>query len=325
MRRTSMLGAAAAAAALVTGGAAYGRYRREMAEIRSRLAAGSRIAATDLGPIEYAREGSGRDAFVIHGAGGGYDQGLMLGRALFGGDAAILAPSRFGYLRTPVPADSSPAAQADAHAALLDALETEKTIVVGVSAGAPSAIEMALRHPSRVAALILIVPRLYCPSESVGADGSPVSQAMMRLVMSGADPGYWLAMRIARPALVRFLGVRPELEAKAPAEERRRVTEIIRSIMPLSARLDGLEADGAAKIEEWPLGRIEAPTLIVTADDDLYRTAPGSLYSAGRIKGAELKVLKDGGHLMIGRGEEVRETIRDFLARNAICNLKVAA
>lgn len=320
-----MLAAAAAAAALAAGGTAYGRFRLEMAEIRARLEAGSRIAATDFGPIEYAREGRGREVLVIHGAGGGYDQGLMLGRDLFGDDTEILAPSRFGYLRTPVPADSSPAAQADAHAALLDSLEIEKTIVVGVSAGAPSAIEMALRHPSRVAALILIVPRLYCPSESVGADPSTPSQAMLRLVMSGADAGYRLAMRFARPALVRFLGVPPELEARASAEERERVTGIIRSILPLSARLAGIDADGAARIGEWPLDRIGAPTLIVTAADDLYRTPPGARYTAERIKGAELKVLEDGGHLMIGRGDEVRETIRDFLARSAICNLRVAA
>lgn len=319
-----MLGAAAGAA-LLTGGSAYGRFRREMSQIRSRLEAGSRIAATDRGPIEYAREGSGREALVIHGAGGGYDQGLMLGRDLFDRDTEILAPSRFGYLRTPAPADSSPAAQADAHAALLDALVIQRPIVVGVSAGAPSAIEMALRHPDRVAALILIVPRLYAPSESVGADQSTPSQAMLRLVMSGADLGYWLAMRIARSWLVRFLGVPPALEAGASAEDRKRVTEVIRSILPLSERLAGLEADGAARIEEWPLERIEAPTLIVTAADDLYRTVPGARYTAERIDGAELKILRDGGHLMVGRGDEVRDTIRGFLARHPSCSLRVAA
>ena len=319
-----MLGGAAGAA-LLTGGAAYGRFRREMAEIRARLEAGSRIAATDRGPIEYGREGSGGEALVIHGAGGGYDQGLMLGRDLFDRETEILAPSRFGYLRTPVPADSSPAAQADVHVALLDTLEIQRPVVVGVSAGAPSAVEMALKHPNRVAALILIVPRLYAPSESVGADPSTPSQAMLRLVMSGADVGYWLAMRIARSWLVRFLGVPPALEASASAEDRKRVTGIIRSILPLSERLAGLKADGAARIEEWPLERIEAPTLIVTAADDLYRTLPGARYTAGRIDGAELKILRDGGHLMVGRGDEVRDTIRAFLARHPSCSLRAAA
>ena len=325
MRTIAMLGKAAGATALIAGGTAYRRFRREMRQARARLEAGSRIAATERGPIEYAREGSGRELLVIHGAGGGYDQGLMLGRELFDRETEILAPSRFGYLRTPVPADSSPAAQAEAHAALLDLLEIERTIVVGVSAGAPSAVELALRHPRRVAALILIVPRLYSPTESVGADPSTPSQAVLRLIMSGADFGYWLAMRIARAALVRFLGVSPEVEARASAEDRRRVTEIVRSILPLSARLPGIEADGAARIAEWPLEKVEAPTLIVTAADDLYRTPPGARYTAERIRGAELKMLEDGGHLMIGRGQEVRDAISDFLAGHAICTLRVAA
>ena len=130
-----------------------------------------------------------------------------------------------------MPADSSPAAQADAHAALLDALEIGKpVVVVGVSAGAPSAIEMALRHGDRVAGLILVVPRLYSPCESVGADASTPSQAVLRLIMSGADLGYWLAMRLARASLVRFLGVPPEVRQRvADADERLHVIGVRRN------------------------------------------------------------------------------------------------
>jgi CubicO group peptidase (beta-lactamase class C family) len=48
----------------------------------------------------------------------------------------IIAPSRIGYLRIPLPQDASPAAQADAYACLLDALNISKVAVVGVSAEA---------------------------------------------------------------------------------------------------------------------------------------------------------------------------------------------
>jgi hypothetical protein len=99
--------------------AAYSRYRKEMAEIRRILDAGSMIAETDVGDVEYADDGSGEPALVIHGAGGGYDQGLLIGRDL-GSGYRVIAPSRFGYLKSPVPEDCSPAAQADAFAALLD-------------------------------------------------------------------------------------------------------------------------------------------------------------------------------------------------------------
>ena len=76
----------------------------------------------------------------------------------------MIAPSRFEYLGTPIPADTSPAAQADAHVALLSVLEIDKAVVVGVSAAARSAIELALPHPDRVSALILIVPGAYAPA-----------------------------------------------------------------------------------------------------------------------------------------------------------------
>ena len=51
--------------------------------------------------------------------------------------------------RTAMPVDASPAAQADAHLALMDALGIDRAVVLGVSAGAPSAMQLALRHPDR--------------------------------------------------------------------------------------------------------------------------------------------------------------------------------
>src|SRR3712207_2875230 len=87
--------------------------------------------------------------------GGGYDQGLIVGQAFVGSGYRLIALSRFGYLHTPLPADSSPVTQADAHAALLDALKIQQVTIVGVSDGGPSALQFALRHPERVSALVL--------------------------------------------------------------------------------------------------------------------------------------------------------------------------
>ena len=300
---------AAAAAAGVT---AFVRYRREIAVIRHQLTSGSHIAETSAGPIEYAESGEGQPLLLIHGAGGGYDQGLMIGRD-FGQGFRIVAPSRFGYLRTPVPADASPAAQADAHAALLDELSIEKCIVAGVSAGGPSAIEFALRHPERTVALLLLVPRTYDPAQSIGPDEAFDSQLVLRMIEASADFLFWIAMRMARPAIVRFLGVPPELEASAPKEERERVTRIMRSILPLSDRVAGIAVDGSADVSPWPLERIAAPTLIISAEDDLFGTLPGARFTAQHIPGAELEILESGGHLMLGQDAHVSERITRFL------------
>lgn len=315
MRPARALAALTFVAAAV-GAVAHARFRREMAALNARLDAGGRLVDTAAGPLEIGVEGHGAPVLMIHGAGGGYDQGLFVGRETFGPEHRIIAPSRFGYLRTPLPRDASPAAQADAHAALLDHLKIDRCIVAGVSAGGPSAIEMALRHPDRVSALVLLVPRTWEPAMVMGVEGSAPSQVVLRVIEGAADFLFWLGIRLARPALVRFVGVPPELDAAAPRVERDRVTAVLRSILPLSRRAAGVRADSRTVIAEWPLQRIAVPTLIVTARDDLFQTLPGARYTAEHIHGAKLKVLESGGHLMVGRGEEVRATVAAFLARH---------
>jgi pimeloyl-ACP methyl ester carboxylesterase len=303
-------------AVLAVGAAAatgiYAAYRRDMRECRARAQQGAAVAATRSGPIQFVDVGEGPAVLVIHGAGGGCDQGLQIASA-FDSGYRIIAPSRFGYLATPVPADASIPAQAEAHAALLDHLGVDRAIVVGASAGAPSAIELALRHPDRVSALILLVPRAYDPGGSVGVDRALPSRAVLRLVEASADFAFWLATRTARAALVRFLGIPPHLERHAPLSERRRVTAIMRGILPLSERVRGIELDSADMPGPWPLADIRAPTLVISAEDDLFRTLPGARFTAEGIPGAELRVLANGGHLMLGQQERVRRWIEDFL------------
>lgn len=286
-----------------------------MRQLRSRLEKGGIIAETAAGPIEYAEQGQGDPLILIHGAGGGYDQGLLIARNLFDHHRNI-TPSRFGYLRTPVPPDSSPGAQADAHAELLDYLEVGQAIVVGVSAGGPSAIELALRHPDRVSVLILLVPRTWDPSQSVGVDQSIQSQTVLRLIESSADFLYWIAIRSARSAVVRFLGVPPDLDARASKEDRAYVSEVMQSVLPLSARVRGIAVDSAIELSPWPLEQLRVPTLIISSADDLFKTLPGARFTAEHIPGAELKVLGSGGHLMVGRSKQVRLWIDDFLLRH---------
>lgn len=313
-RKLSWTISAASSAAVAIG---YMRYRREMSAIEAGLDAASRIADTSVGPLEYGELGEGEPLLIVHGAGGGYDQGLLLGREL-GGNFRLIAPSRFGYLRTPVPEDSSPTAQAEAHVALLDYLGLAKVIVAAASAGAPSAIELTLRHPDRVSALILLVPRAYHPDCPAQADESMQSQAVLRAVQGSANFAMWLAMRLSRPAVVRFLGVPPQVEAKAPIAERERVTQIMKSLLPLSRRVRGILVDGAARILPLPLERISRPVLIFSAEDDLYRTLPGAKLAAQHIAGSELHVLPTGGHLMVGQMATVRRVIASFLKRHHV-------
>jgi outer membrane protein, multidrug efflux system len=94
----------------------------------------------------------------------------QFGAALAGvgkAQAQVIAMSRFAYLRTPMPADASATAQADAHVCLMDALGISQAAVMGGSAGGPSALQMAIRYPDRVSALVLQVPLAYKPGRAL--------------------------------------------------------------------------------------------------------------------------------------------------------------
>ena len=54
----------------------------------------------------------------------------------------------------PMPPDLPAEAQADAFACLTDALNLPTAAVAGGSVGAHSALQMAIRHPDRISALI---------------------------------------------------------------------------------------------------------------------------------------------------------------------------
>ena len=115
------------------------RFQSDIAVAQERVSQGSVLIKTRSGPIEYQDAGAGVPLLSVHGSGGGFDQGMAFAASLTKRGIRVIAMSRFGYLRTPAPADSSAEAQADSHACLLDALGIGQAAIMGGSAGAPSA------------------------------------------------------------------------------------------------------------------------------------------------------------------------------------------
>jgi pimeloyl-ACP methyl ester carboxylesterase len=309
------LGIVALAAAVTAVGYAF--YRRDLAAANARLAGASELATTACGPIEFATAGAGPPVLLVHGAGGGFDQGLALGAPLAARGYRVIAMSRFGYLRTPLPADASAAAQADAHVCLLDALGVERAAVVGVSAGAPSALQVAVRHPERIAALVLMVPAAFVPRPDGAASvrTPPRPQQLFDTALR-SDFLFWAMLRTAPNLMIRaLLGTPPELVARAEDSERARVAAIVDSILPVSARRLGLlnDADVTTHLERYPLERITVPTLAISTADDLYGTYDAARYTAEQIPGAQFVGYAEGGHVFVGHYAELTRTIADFL------------
>jgi 2-hydroxy-6-oxonona-2,4-dienedioate hydrolase len=295
----------------------YGAYRRDLAAARARLAGVSNLAATPRGPIEYATTGTGPPVLIVHGAGGGFDQGLAFGGALAACGFRVIAMSRFGYLRTPLPADASATAQADAHARLLDALEIERAAVVGASAGAPSALQLAIRHPGRTVALVLLVPATFVPRPG-GGPSLHAPAATQRLFASAlrSDFLFWAIRRAMPKLMIRgLLASPPELVARADDAERARAAGILDAIMPVSERRLGMlnDAKVTSHLERYPLERIVAPTLAISAADDLFGTYDAARYTAEQIPGARFLGYTEGGHVFVGRQAEIIGAIDEFL------------
>jgi 2-hydroxy-6-oxonona-2,4-dienedioate hydrolase len=295
-------------------------YQRDLRASRERLRGASRVIETSCGPIEYAEVGAGFAVLVVHGAGGGFDQGIGIGRVLASRGFRVIAMSRFGYLQTPLPSDASSPAQADAHAALMDALGIERSAIIGGSAGALSALQFAIRHARRCAALVLLVPLAYAPPEI--ADPAPIISSMSQtllLMLLGSDIAFWLGAKFARNMIIkRVLGTPPQLVGAAKAGEQARVARIIDDILPIGPRLAGIRSDFrlAASLTRFDLEKISAPTLVLSLRDDLYRSFPGAEYTAKQIPGARFVGYENGGHVWIGYHEQVVAEIEAFLTSN---------
>lgn len=302
------------------------RFDQDIQSARARSAHGSTLIATRCGPIEVQQAGAGVPLLVVHGSGGGHDQGMAFAGSLAQRGVRVIAMSRFGYLRTPMPADltaqTQAAAQADAHVCLLDALGIRRAAVMGGSAGAPSALQMAIRHPQRVSALILLVPLTYKPPTE--ADSAPpmpawVENTMMRLL--GSDFLFWAALHVARDQVVKVvLATPPELLSAATPPERARIQAMLDNILPVSVRAEGLRSDTAVgkHLAPAPLETIHAPTLVVSARDDRYGTYASAQYTANGITGAKFVGFDHGGHTWVGHDDEVMaEIVRLLTAKDA--------
>jgi 2-hydroxy-6-oxonona-2,4-dienedioate hydrolase len=288
-----------------------------MAAARARVLSGSRVVNTPCGLIEYAEAGKGPPVLVVHGAGGGFDQGLEIAQPLIDRGFQVIAVSRFGYLRTTLPMDASPPTQADAHACLLDALKLDRVAVIGGSAGAPSAMQLCIRHPERCQALILLFPIAYAPRPAGEALSKPPSILlfMMKATLH-SDFLFWTATKLARDTLLKTILATPvEDFRKAPPDEQARTLQVMQHILPISQREKGIWNDATIgpSLPRYDLERIRVPTLLISAQDDLYGTFRGARYSAEHIPGAQFVGYATGGHLLLGHWKEAAGEVTEFL------------
>ncbi|HEX7137883.1 MAG TPA: alpha/beta hydrolase [Vicinamibacterales bacterium] len=306
----------AAGGAFVGAAAVNVAYRKAMKLATDRVETGRQFIDSPEGRIEFAEAGDGPAVLVSHGAGGGFDQGLWLGATFLTEKYRVVAPSRFGYLGTQLPVDASPEAQADAYVSVLDALQLDTVPVVGVSAGAPAAMQMALRYPERCSALALIVPMAFAPERVIVNSEGGLFGVFLNFIAQ-SDFFFWSATKVAHGALLKtILGTPIDVYEKATPAQRRQVNAVLHSIFPISRRTAGIMNDAviSSTLTRYALEDIHTPTLVISVADDLYGTYEPARYTAQHIPGAKFIGFADGGHLLVGDETEVRSEIELFLS-----------
>jgi len=305
----------AGAAAVVAGGLTWRSFSSAVSNAAARVRGRSEVFQSRFGDMEYAQAGDGRPVLMIHGTGGGFDQGLDFARPLTA-RWRIIAPSRFGYLRSAFPDDPSSERQADAFADLLDRLAIDRAPIIGGSAGALSAMQFAIRHPNRCSGLVAMVPAAYAPGRPPVDPPNALAQAIIEHGLR-SDFLFWLGMTLNEDAMIgALLATDPKLVKAAEASERRRVRSILRNILPVSERAQGLLNDAklAYTPAPMPLERIRAPTLALSLEDDRFQTLAAARHIAETVPGAKLVSFPSGGHVWVGRNAEVFAEVDRFLS-----------
>ena len=251
--------------------------------------------------LAYSDLGQGPPLLLIHG--------FPLSRQLWepqlkglAGAARIIAPDLRGHGESEaVPGLYSMDQLADDCAALLTHLGlTQPVVVCGLSMGGYVAFAFYRRHPARVRGLIFAATK-------AGADTPEGRAGREKNALLAQEKGAGLIAEAMLPKMFspQTYAAQPSVVAQVKVMmEDASVAGVVGALLGMRDRPDSTPT----------LGQIAVPTLVLHgADDQLIPPKEGEAIAAG-IKGAQLHLIPEAGHLLnLEQPEAFNAAVRDFL------------
>lgn len=291
-------------------------YVQSIGRAYERVAGKSKLISSPEGSIEFTEGGSGPAVLVIHGSGGGYDQGELVAQAVIGERFHWIAPSRFGYLRSTFHEGATFDDQARVYAHLLDHLGVKKVAVVALSHGGPSALLFAVLYPERVASLTLISCGVASSADPNQSRANRMGNTLTKIFRY--DPLYWGISTVLTKQIMKLMGASEEVIVDLTPDQLRLVGQVIEYMNPVAPRSAGVAFDNIAAMPNERITKIHAPTLIFHATDDTLQLYRNAEFAAANIPGARLNRFERGGHLLIAVEQAtIRDDTQAFIRANA--------
>lgn len=184
---------------------------------------------------------------------------------------------------------------ADFIAAFLDALKIKSAVILGHSMGGAIAMDLSLRHSSRVEALIL-----SCTAAKFNISAERV-EALRAVMMGRAPQAFNTDGYSPKTIKENFDVVREGWMEQIKTDPRVRYTDIV-ACSQVDLR------DSIAKIDK--------PTLVLAGADDQGTTPADAEFMAGKIRSAKLNIIADAGHFIPReRPAEYNAAIEQFVAQ----------
>ncbi len=292
-----------------------GTYFRDMNRAYERVREKGTLIASEFGDIEFSEGGSGPDVLVVHGSGGGYDQGELIAQAVLSDNFHWIAPSRFGYLRSGLHEAATWDDQAQAYAYLLDKLGIHRAAVVAMSQGGPSALLFAAQYPERVSSLTLVSCGVVASSSQDQSEANKKGNLLTTIFRY--DVLYWAVSRLFEKQLMGMIGAGDEVITGLTPDQRQLFENFIGYMNPASLRSAGVSFDNRAMMPGERIAAITAPTLILHATDDTLQLFHNAEFAEATIPNASLVRFEKGGHFLIGTERaKIRELTRNHILEN---------